>query len=71
MIQFGGQFAGQFKTADEAVDGQQFGRAVLCINDPQHQLAFRLVQLFDELLVAGFNLLLFCCQVQRLVEAVV
>jgi len=71
MIQIRSQFSGQFKPTDEAVDGEQFRRAVLCIDDTQNQLALWFVQSFDELLVAEFNLLLFCCQVQRLIEVII
>ena len=55
-IQFLAQLPCQTETGDEAVDGQILGDLVFAVNDLQYQFSFRLVQLFNEFLVASLNL---------------
>ena len=50
------------ETGDEAVDGQILGNLVFAVDDLQYQFPLRLVQLFNEFLMAtlNFNLELRC-----------
>lgn len=57
MIPFVHHFPHQTKAADEAIYRVFLRDQVLGVNDPQHQLPFRLVQSLNELPVAIFNFL--------------
>jgi len=54
-IQFLAQFPRQTETGDEAVDRQILSNLVFAVYDLQYQFSLRLVQLFNEFLVASLD----------------
>ena len=71
VIQFVCHFPRQSEATDEAVHGALLYHQILGVDDPQHQLSFRLVQPLYELQVAGFNFLFGFYHRQRDIESVV